>query len=136
MGVIPKRNIFKFAQYAHNLQESGADMILLACSTFNYAAELARPMIDMPIMQIDRPMMEIAVCQGGSVGLLATLADHRAFFGAPAAHRGRRETKKTSRSPPYCGRRLCRAFRRATSKRTTRILMEEIDKLSRAWIRS
>jgi Asp/Glu/hydantoin racemase len=74
VGVIPKVNYFKFAQYAHNLEEAGVDMILLACSTFNYAAELARPMISVPIMQIDRPMMEEAVQQGRRVGLLATLA--------------------------------------------------------------
>src|ERR1035441_5291063 len=74
VGVIPKVNYFKFAQYAYNLQDAGVDLILLACSTFNYAAELARPMIDIPIMQIDRPMMELAVTQGRRVGLLATLA--------------------------------------------------------------
>jgi aspartate/glutamate racemase len=74
VGVIPKVNYFKFAQYAHNLQEAGVDMILLACSTFNYAAELARPMIDIPIMQIDRPMMEQAVSQGRRIGLVATLS--------------------------------------------------------------
>jgi len=74
VGVIPKRNYYKFAQYAHNLEEAGVDMILLACSTFNYAAELARPMINIPIMQIDRPMMETAVCTGRRIGLLATLA--------------------------------------------------------------
>src|ERR1035438_2179859 len=74
VGVIPKTNYYKFAQYAHNLQEAGADMILLACSTFNYAAELARPMIDIPIMQIDRPMMEAAVLDGPRIGLLATLS--------------------------------------------------------------
>ncbi len=72
-GVIPKVNYYKFAQYAHNLEEAGADMILLACSTFNYAAELARPMINIPIAQIDRPMMEKAVRTGRRVGLLATL---------------------------------------------------------------
>lgn len=37
VGVIPKVNYFKFAQYAHNLEEAGVDLILLACSTFNYA---------------------------------------------------------------------------------------------------
>ena len=89
VGVIPKHNYFKFAQYAHNLQEAGADMILLACSTFNYAAELARPMIDIPIMQIDRPMMELAVCQGSQNRMLATLATTRASSETPAAHRGR-----------------------------------------------
>jgi len=74
VGVIPKRNYAKFAQYARNFQEAGVDLILLACSTFNYAAELARPMVDTPIMQIDRPMMEQAVRIGKTVGLLATLA--------------------------------------------------------------
>lgn len=72
-GVIPKVNYFKFAQYAHNLEEAGADLILLACSTFNNAAELARPMINVPIAQIDRPMMEKAVRSGKKIGLLATL---------------------------------------------------------------
>ena len=74
VGVIPKVNYFKFAQYAHNLEEAGVDMILLACSTFNFAAELARPMINIPIMQIDRTMMELAVGQGRRVGMLATLS--------------------------------------------------------------
>ncbi len=48
-------------------------MILLACSTFNFAAELARPMINTPIAQIDRVMMETAVQNGKKIGLLATL---------------------------------------------------------------
>ena len=73
VGVIPKRNYYKFAQYAHNMEEAGVDMVLLACSTFNYAAELGRPMINIPIAQIDRPMMESAVSCGTRIGLLATL---------------------------------------------------------------
>lgn len=72
-GVIPKANYYKFSQYAHNLEEAGVDVIMLACSTFNYAAELARPMVNTPIAQIDRPMMELAVKTGKKIGLLATL---------------------------------------------------------------
>ena len=68
-GVIPKVNYFKFAQYAHNLEEAGVDLILLACSTFNYAAELGRPLVNTPIAQIDRPMMEKAVRTGKRIGL-------------------------------------------------------------------
>ncbi|MBI5304449.1 MAG: aspartate/glutamate racemase family protein [Chloroflexi bacterium] len=74
VGVIPKVNYFKFAQYAHNLEEAQVDMILLACSTFNFAAELGRPMVSVPIQQIDRPMMELAVRQFRKIGLLATLS--------------------------------------------------------------
>ena len=73
VGMIPKVNYFKFAQYAHNMEEAGVDLILLACSTFNFSAELARPMINTPIAQIDRPMMEQAVRTGRRIGMLATL---------------------------------------------------------------
>ena len=88
VGVIPKNNYFHFAQYAHNLQESGVDLILLACSTFNYAAELARPMINIPIMQIDRPMMELAVGARPARGHAGHARHHGAFVGEAAAHCG------------------------------------------------
>lgn len=72
-GVIPRVNLFKFATYAHFLEEAGVDLILLACSTFNSAVEVARPMINIPMLQIDRPMMDLAVAHGKRIGLLATV---------------------------------------------------------------
>jgi aspartate/glutamate racemase len=72
-GTIPKKNYAKFVQAALSQQEYGVDLILLACSTFNRAAEYARPMIDVPMLQIDRPMMDLAVRDGSRVGLLATV---------------------------------------------------------------
>lgn len=129
VGVIPKRNYFKFAQYAHNLQEAGADMILLACSTFNYAAELARPMIDIPIMQIDRPMMELAVRQGRRVGLLATLATTM-----PSSERLMRivaaENKKEVEIIPVLREEAFKALQSGDAQTHNAILLEEIEKLS------
>ncbi len=72
-GTIPKKNYAKFVQGALSQQEYGVDLILLACSTFNRAAEHAQPMIDTPILQIDRPMMDLAVQHGNRIGLLATV---------------------------------------------------------------
>jgi aspartate/glutamate racemase len=72
-GVIPKENFFKFANYAHNLELAGVDLIMLACSTFNRAVEVARPMINTPMLQIDRTMMDLAVKDGRKIGLLATV---------------------------------------------------------------
>lgn len=88
-GVIPKVNYFKFAQYAHNLEEAGVDLILLACSTFNYAAELGRPLVNTPIAQIDRPMMEKRCAQGknrpaGNAG------NHGSVLGKTVRHSGSR----------------------------------------------
>jgi aspartate/glutamate racemase len=130
VGVIPKTNYFKFAQYAHNLQEAGADMILLACSTFNYAAELARPMIDIPIMQIDRPMMEMAVARGGRIGLLATLSttvpSSERLLRIVAAEQGKQvDVTTVLREEAF------EAIQKGDTERHNSILLEEIDKLSR-----
>jgi aspartate/glutamate racemase len=129
VGVIPKRNYYKFAQYAHNLEEAGVDMILLACSTFNYAAELARPMIDVPIMQIDRPMMELAVLKGKRVGLLATLATT-----VPSSERLLRIVAAEKNVPVEITTVLrpeaFEAVSHGDAETHNRILLEEIDKLS------
>ena len=129
VGVIPKHNYFKFAQYAHNLEEAGADMILLACSTFNYAAELGRPMIDIPIMQIDRPMMELAVRQGNRVGMLATLATT-----VPSSERLLRivadEQKKPVEITTVLREEAFQAIQKGDAATHNAMLLEEIDKLS------
>ncbi len=129
VGVIPKHNYFRFAQYAHNLQESGVELILLACSTFNYAAELARPMIDIPIMQIDRAMMELAVMQGKRVGLLATLPST-----LPASERLLRIVAAEKNLPVEITTALrpeaFAAVAKGDIETHNRILLEEIDKLS------
>ena len=73
VGTIPKANFYKFATYAKFLQEAGCDLIMLGCSTFNQAVEYARPMVTTPMLNIDRPMMDLAVLDGKRVGLLGTL---------------------------------------------------------------
>ena len=73
-GTIPKVNFYKFATFAKFFEDVGIDLIVLACSTFNQAVEYARPMIRVPMLQIDRPMMEKAVTMGSRIGLIGTLA--------------------------------------------------------------
>jgi aspartate/glutamate racemase len=127
VGVIPKVNYFKFAQYAHNLQEAGVDAILLACSTFNYAAELARPMIDVPILQIDRPMMEQAVCSSRKVGLLATTVPSSERLLQIVA----RENKKDIEVATVLRAEAFRAYQKGDIETHNAMLLEEIDKLSK-----
>ncbi|GHT63539.1 arylsulfatase [Spirochaetia bacterium] len=73
IGTIPKANFYKFATFARFFEDAGIDLIVLACSTFNQAVEFARPMIRVPMLQIDRPMMEKAVATGKRIGLIGTL---------------------------------------------------------------
>lgn len=129
-GVIPKVNYYKFAQYAHNLEEAGADLILLACSTFNYAAELGRPLVDTPIAQIDRPMMELAVKNGGKIGLLATLATT-----VPSSERlldiAAEEAKASIERKTVLCPEAFEAYSRGDIARHNEILVDAVDKLSK-----
>jgi aspartate/glutamate racemase len=129
VGVIPKVNYFKFAQYAHNLEEAKVDIIMLACSTFNFAAELARPMINTPIAQIDRPMMELAVKTGKKIGLLASLATT-----VPSSERlleiaSREAGKKIEIKTVLCSEAF-EEYLKGNFEKHNEILLEAIDKLS------
>lgn len=128
-GVIPKNNFYKFATYAHFLEEAGADLILLACSTFNQAVELARPMINVPLLQIDRPMMDLAVKQGNRIGLLATVPTT-----VPASERLLREAARDGGGEINVTTVLCSeafdAIKQGNVELHNRLLLEQIDRLS------
>jgi aspartate/glutamate racemase len=128
-GVIPKENYFKFASNAYYLEKAGVDMILLACSTFNRAVEHARPMINVPMLQIDRPMMDLAVKDGKKIALLATVpttvpSSERLL--KLAAHEAGKEIEITTM--------LCtKAFeeiKKGNVEKHNELLLLEIDKLS------
>lgn len=130
VGTIPKVNFFKFATYCHFLEEAGVDLIMLGCSTFNQAAEYARPMINTPILNIDRPMMDLAVLQGRRVGLLGTLPSTM-----PSSERLLRQAaaeagKEVDVMPVLCAEAF-KILRAGDPKKHNEILLEAIDRLSR-----
>lgn len=128
-GVIPKENLFRFANYAYLLQEKGVDLIMLACSTFNRAVEVARPMIDVPLLQIDRPMMDLAVQQGNRIGLLATVPTT-----VPASERLLRlaaeEAGKDIEVETVLASDAFKAIKAGDAKKHNEMLLERIDDLS------
>jgi aspartate/glutamate racemase len=128
-GEIPKANFFRFVTYAHLLEEAGVDLILLACSTFNRAVELARPMIDTPLLQIDRPMMDRAVQQGRRIGLLATVPTT-----VPSSERLLLAAAQENGKGVEVVTRLCseafQELQQGNVARHNQMLLEEIDRLS------
>ena len=130
VGTIPKVNFFKFATYCHFLEEAGVDLIMLGCSTFNQAAELARPMINTPILNIDRPMMDLAVQQGKRVGLLGTLPStmpsSERLLRQAAAEAGR----EVEVFPVLCAEAF-KILRTGDPKKHNEILLDAIDSLSK-----
>lgn len=128
-GVIPKKNYAKFVQAALSQQEYGVDLILLACSTFNRAVEFARPMIDTPLLQIDRPMMDLAVQSGRRIGLLATVPTT-----VPASERLLRLAAHEAGKNIEVEVRLCseafQVLKAGNPEKHNQMLLEEIDQLS------
>jgi len=72
----PQSNIDTMARYAVDLVElANVDAVLITCSTMNRsypAVEKALEPYQVPVVQIDRPMMEKAVQHGGRVLVVAT----------------------------------------------------------------
>ena len=130
VGTIPKVNFFKFTTYAKFLQDAGIDLIVLGCSTFNQAVEYAQPMIDVPLLQIDRPMMEKAVAAGKKIGLVGTLASTM-----PASERLLRlcasEAGKDIDVVPVLNGEAFKILRAGDPAKHNAMLLEDIAKLSK-----
>ena len=104
---------------------------MLGCSTFNQAAQFARPMINTPILNIDRPMMDLAVKQGKRVGLLGTLPSTM-----PSSERLLREAGHDAGvddlivKPVLCSEAF-KVLRAGDPKKHNEMLLEAIDNLSK-----
>ena len=128
-GTIPPRNYAKFVQAALAQEEYGVNLILLVCSTFNRAVEYARPMLETPLLQIDRPMMDLAVQAGSRIGLLATVPTT-----VPASERLLRLAAQEAGRPVEVTTRLCseafQVLKAGNPDKHNEMLLEEIDRLS------
>ena len=93
----PQSNINAFIRYARDLVElAQVDMVLITCSTMNRAylqVTAALQSYAIPVLQIDQPMMERAVDQGGKVLVIAThgptVNSTQALLKETATHHGR-----------------------------------------------
>lgn len=130
VGTIPKVNFFKFATYCRFLEEAGCDLIMLGCSTFNQAVEHARPMITTPLLNIDRPMMDLAVLGGKRVGLIGTLPSTMPSSERLLRQAARDAGREVEVFPVLCAPAFS-ALRAGDTVLHNAMLMEEIEKLSR-----
>ena len=53
-------------------REGGADLIMVTCSSTSPGVDVARKLVDVPVLKIDDPMAEKAVEMAESIGVLAT----------------------------------------------------------------
>ena len=95
--VPPQSNIDKFVDYARDLVDlAQVNAVIITCSTMNRSypqvAEALKP-YRVPVIQIDRPMMETAVNHGGHILVVAThgptVENTQALLRETAADRGK-----------------------------------------------
>lgn len=64
----------RMCTYFQSAAWAGADVILNACSSVGETVDVARKLIDTPILKIDEPMAEAAVAAGKRIAVHATVA--------------------------------------------------------------
>ena len=66
--------IKRLCQHVVSAEEAGAEIIVVTCSSISPAVDVARKLVNRPVLKIDEPMAEAAVKMGGKIGILATVA--------------------------------------------------------------
>jgi Asp/Glu/hydantoin racemase len=63
----------RVADYVSSAEDSGADYILVTCSSIGAAVEAAAQHSTVPVLRVDQPMADEAVQIGKRIGVIATL---------------------------------------------------------------
>lgn len=63
----------RVADYVASAEDSGADYVLVTCSSIGAAVEAAAASTNISVLRVDQPMADLAVRQGKRIGVIATL---------------------------------------------------------------
>ncbi len=71
--------------YMQAAQAGGADGVIVTCTSVNAATAWIRPLLSIPVMNIEEPVAQAAVESGKRIGILATLSTSPAAIGRTIA---------------------------------------------------
>jgi len=72
-GRLRKITIRRLISMIQSAEMSGADAVLVTCSSIGPAISLAQKLFDVPVIRVDEAMAEAAVRAGRKIGVMATL---------------------------------------------------------------
>jgi len=73
-GAVTPEIFKRVDDYVLSAQDSGADYILVTCSSIGAPVEAAAAKAKVPVLRVDQPMADLAVQTGKHIGVIATLA--------------------------------------------------------------
>ncbi len=62
----------RVAEHVTAAEEGGASVVQLTCSSISPCADAARPLVSIPVLKIDEPMVDRALSLGERIGIAAT----------------------------------------------------------------
>lgn len=72
VGVTPKANLLRWAEYAARLERAGCEAIVSCCSLMPRATEYARSAVSVPLIQLDDYILDEAVRRFHTIGVITT----------------------------------------------------------------
>lgn len=72
-GYMTKDVVRRLTAYVQLAEAHGSDCLLLTCSSVSPAVDVARQVVNIPVIKIDEPMAEAAAAMGTRVAVLATV---------------------------------------------------------------
>ena len=72
-GTLEKTTVRRLAGMVESAGDAGADAVMVVCSSIGPAVDVAREMVDFPVVRVDEAMAEEAVWAGDRIGVAATL---------------------------------------------------------------
>ncbi len=72
-GQLTSRRARRLGQLASFAEESGAEVVMLTCSSLAPLVDSAKDMVNVPLLKVDEAMADEAVRLGSRIGVIATL---------------------------------------------------------------
>ncbi|WP_139346594.1 aspartate/glutamate racemase family protein [Sinomonas mesophila] len=105
-GTTPRHVRRRLVNYARYAEESGAQALLVSCSSIGEAATAAQDFVSIPVLRIDTPMADLAVASGDRIGVIATVS---ATLG-PTTRLVQAAAERHNKSPAITARKVDGAF--------------------------
>lgn len=63
----------RMLNYAEAAEASGADGVIVTCTSVNHATKMIRPLMNIPMINIEEPVAEMAAMSGKRIGVMGTI---------------------------------------------------------------
>lgn len=130
LGNVNNKIIKRICFYVMSAQELGADAVMMTCSSLSETVDVAKNLVNIPVMKIDEPMAIEAVKNATKIGILGTL---RSVVGPSKKliERKARDIKKEVNIESIVCEEAFKALIKGESEKHNQLLLKEANKIAK-----